>query len=192
MVAPQRLLRKNKQAAEIKKSLPSKRIFLASDAAYLAAVKCGDTADAQKMVDTAAKAAGFTVGPLWHATNKKWSNIENRPMYFASTEKSARVYAPEGIILRMFLRLPGRGIYEAARGETSFMHYGMTDFARRLDAEGYSAMRGYPAAPGGRGKEFVLLQPRGRVKSADAIIHDDSGNVIPLSERFNEEKGGIR
>jgi len=38
------------------------------DAAYMRAVESGDMATAQRMVDEAAKAAGYDVGPLWHGT----------------------------------------------------------------------------------------------------------------------------
>ena len=40
------------------------------DADYLAAVRNGDTATAQRMVDDAAKAAGYSIGPVYHGTQK--------------------------------------------------------------------------------------------------------------------------
>jgi hypothetical protein len=42
-----------------------------SDADYLAAVERGDMKTAQRMVDDAARAAGYTVGPVYHGTNAK-------------------------------------------------------------------------------------------------------------------------
>ena len=41
---------------------------LTTDAQYLAAVKAGSVEWAQQMVDAAAKAAGYTVGPMWHGS----------------------------------------------------------------------------------------------------------------------------
>ena len=38
------------------------------DAEYMAAVERGDTATAQRMVDEAAKRAGYTIGPVYHGT----------------------------------------------------------------------------------------------------------------------------
>ena len=38
------------------------------DAAYMDAVKSGDMEAAQKMVDEAAKASGYNIGPVWHGT----------------------------------------------------------------------------------------------------------------------------
>jgi hypothetical protein len=42
----------------------------AVDAEYLAAVEAGDMAKAQRMVDEAAKAAGYNIGPVYHGTEK--------------------------------------------------------------------------------------------------------------------------
>lgn len=38
---------------------------------------------------------------------------------------------------------------------------------------------------------YVVFDPN-HVKSADPVVYDDDGNMIPLSERFNEEKSDIR
>lgn len=45
------------------------------DRAYMAAVEKGDTATAQRMVDEAAKKAGYTVGPVWHGTTSEDENF---------------------------------------------------------------------------------------------------------------------
>ena len=39
--------------------------------------------------------------------------------------------------------------------------------------------------------EYIAFEPN-QIKSADPVIHDDNGNVIPLSERFNPENPDIR
>ena len=38
---------------------------------------------------------------------------------------------------------------------------------------------------------YVTTNPK-NIKSADAVTYDDNGNVIPLSERFNENEDDIR
>jgi hypothetical protein len=48
---------------------------VASDAEYLAAVEAGDMEKAQRMVDEAAKAAGYNVGPLLHGTEKDFTEF---------------------------------------------------------------------------------------------------------------------
>ena len=48
----------------------------ASDAAYLDAVRRGDMEEAQRMVDEAAKAAGFSTTPVFHGTTKKFTSFD--------------------------------------------------------------------------------------------------------------------
>jgi hypothetical protein len=43
----------------------------------------------------------------------------------------------------------------------------------------------------GRGDSYIVFKPS-QIKSADAVTYDDAGNVIPLSERFNEQSDDIR
>jgi hypothetical protein len=92
-----------KKASEIERfdpenlwAVPSKKIAAAisvrnmpaSDTDYLSTVKQGDTATAQRMVDEAAEANGYTVGPVYHRTSAK--NItEFRPWVNFGTEEQA-------------------------------------------------------------------------------------------------------
>lgn len=39
---------------------------------------------------------------------------------------------------------------------------------------------------------YIFFEPQSQVKSADAVTYDDNGNVIPLSQRFNENNNDIR
>lgn len=47
----------------------------AQDAEYLAAVERGDMATAQRMVDEAAKAAGYDIGPVFHGTGSRFDRF---------------------------------------------------------------------------------------------------------------------
>lgn len=64
-------------------------------------------------------------------------------------------------------------------------------------AEGYLKMLkdsiGYDGVnyQNGDAKVYVAFTPE-QIKSADNVTYDDSGNVIPLSERFNADKSDIR
>jgi hypothetical protein len=84
-----------KKASEIERfdpenlwAVPSKKIAAAisirnmpaSDTDYLSAVKKGDTATAQQMVDEAAKAAGYTIGPVYHGTPTGGFNVFDKRM----------------------------------------------------------------------------------------------------------------
>ena len=44
----------------------------------------------------------------------------------------------------------------------------------------------------GTGDVYIFFNPETDVKSADAVTYDEEGNVIPLSERFNEKNKDIR
>jgi len=68
------------------------------DSDYLAAVKRGDMEAAQRMVDEAAKASGYTVGPVYHGTKRTFKSFEsnrdpNGLIYFSEDPKFARSYA---------------------------------------------------------------------------------------------------
>jgi len=54
--------------------------FMPSDTDYLSAVQQGDTAAAQRMVDEAAKAAGYTIGPVYHGTPTGGFNVFDKRM----------------------------------------------------------------------------------------------------------------
>ena len=54
--------------------------FMPSDSDYLEAVNSGDTATAQQMVDEAAKAAGYTIGPVYHGTPTGGFNVFDKRM----------------------------------------------------------------------------------------------------------------
>ena len=42
------------------------------------------------------------------------------------------------------------------------------------------------------GDIYIFFEPASQVKSADTVTYDDNNEVIPLSERFNEENNDIR
>ena len=41
-------------------------------------------------------------------------------------------------------------------------------------------------------KELIVINPIGKVKSAELVVYDDSRNVIPLSKRFDTGSRDIR
>jgi GNAT superfamily N-acetyltransferase len=82
------------------------RFMPASDTDYLSAVKKGDTATAQRMVDEAAKAAGYTVGPVFHGSAARFNQFKraflgsatggkssNEAFFFSTSDKTAKNYA---------------------------------------------------------------------------------------------------
>lgn len=73
--------------------------------------------------------------------------------------------------------------------------------ARYAKAEGYKGVKIENVYDdGGRGVKnqskpatvYIFFNPQEQVKSADLVTYDDEGNIIPLSERFNEGNEDIR
>ena len=69
------------------------------------------------------------------------------------------------------------------------------EFAEQALAEGKDGAIIYNVYDSGQGgspiAEYVAFSPN-QIKSAEAVTYDDNGNVIPLGERFNEDKEDIR
>jgi len=80
--------------------------FMPSDTDYLSAVEKGDTQAAQRMVDEAAKAAGYTVGPVFHGSAARFNQFKrnflgtatggqsaNEAFFFSTSDRTAKNYA---------------------------------------------------------------------------------------------------
>lgn len=65
---------------------------------------------------------------------------------------------------------------------------GSENFSSALKKSGYD---GVIVERGGDYSEYVAFEPN-QIKSAEPVTYDDAGNVIPLSERFNESNQDIR
>ena len=209
-------------------AVPSKKIAAAigirnmpaSDTDYISAVKKGDTATAQRMVDEAAKAAGYTT-KVFHGTISQF-NKPNTPL-FLGDEGTAMSYAQD--------RAMGYGeganpvtykIYAKFKNTASEsdVKQAATDLGLEVENDmAYTALdpkisgskyvsrviselkkRGYDSAniddfsPDNAQeviKSFVAFDPS-QLKLADPITKDDAGNVIPLSQRFKATSEDIR
>jgi GNAT superfamily N-acetyltransferase len=196
--------------------------FMPSDTDYLSAVKKGDTATAQRMVDEAAKAAGYTVGPLFHGTRADFNKFQRGDLgiHLGTQEQASNRGSTRQI--RAFLKAnplridddPGfwmgrrlidllseKGIDKSAlikisnkaanEGGVSGEPNSSADIlARGLMDLGIDSIQ-YPNKFEGAGDSIVVLDPS-QIKSADPITKDDSGNVIPLSQRFKATSDDIR
>jgi len=78
------------------------------DAEYMAAVEAGDVAKQQAMVDAAAKAAGYNVGPVWHGSPETFLSFAREKLgsltkaasaklafFFASEKRNSMHYAAQ-------------------------------------------------------------------------------------------------
>ena len=190
-----------------------------SDTDYLSAVKKGDTATAQRMVDEAAKAAGYTVGPVVHLTNSQDFTVFDLkktnqgavwgPAIYAAF-KGAGNWDPANLQnARRIEGVVGGRVLDATQPLSSkdalvfkeltgrevetipfiTLERRFGSVAEGLRALGFSAM--IHKGPGSTGRHIAVFDPT-QIKSADPITKDDAGNVIPLSQRFQTSSADIR
>jgi hypothetical protein len=150
------------------------------DADYLAAVEAGDTETAQRMVDEAAEAAGYSIKGF-HGTRSQKPFTVFEPnqalggaIFVATDMNEAAVF---GKIIPVFLKAENvrRGVvrsYDEVRAIAQAKKRGQ-DAVRVKDGVG---------AP----VNYAVFDPS-QIKSADPITYDADGNVIPLSQRFNSK-----
>lgn len=205
--------------------------FSMRDEDYMAAANSGDVATAQRMVDEAAKAEGYTK-KVYHGTptggftvfrgwsyfteNKAYADRYNhasassiRGSYETTTPQTYELYMNPGKVFDT-RKAREKKLYNEARmeygmGELTETDSGLPDWTnggdlvdfieeRELD---YDTIMLDEGADGGYGEEVVkrgisYLTRSNNVKSADPIVYDNNGNVIPLSERFNKKNPDIR
>lgn len=159
-------------------------ISASMDADYLSAVKAGDTAKAQQMVDEAAKAAGYTVGPVWHGSDKTFTEFKtSRGSYFTDDPNTAKVFGENVSPYYLKLKNPFNETPDLMSSEINSRE------ANNLFKLGYDGIVGTVAGIGK--KEYAVFDPT-QIKSANPITRDNSGNVIPLSQRFQQGSADIR
>ena len=178
------------------------------DADYMAVVEAGEMDAVQDMVDQAAKAAGYTIGPVWHGTQASFSKFkvgsaigQGEGIYFSDDARDTEEFGDIQVAAYLSMSNPYTGTEENFKkliqktpniDEEKFDEDGV--YAGKLiqDAgfDGIIAKQGYGSnVP--YGTEIVVFNPN-QIKSADPITRDDAGNVIPLSQRFDPEQGDIR
>ncbi len=189
---------------------------LVSDAEYFAAIEKGDMAKCQAMVDAAAKAAGYTIGPVYHGTPTSGFNKfdpKNRGgmggamgFWFASKQGAAEKFATQRFanakpaVMSVYLRgdffeWPSWSDYVSAvrsRNKGS-LEDNMRSLRRHLISKGKDGgiIRNSETDGGGMRDDYIVFDNH-NIKSADPVTRDDSGNIIPLSKRFNSASNDIR
>lgn len=180
------------------------------DAAYMEAVESGDMETAQRMVNDAAKAAGYTtVG--YHGTNSgAFSEFNESPIFgkawfFSDTPEYPTIRGVRVMTVMLAIRNT-KNVKISTNQPWSVPSFekGILDKAKD---EGYDSVRliavpptwmrivlpliGLRAEVTGYNNATVVFDPS-QIKSADPATYDDAGNVIPLSKRFNSDSNDIR
>ena len=192
-----------------------------SDRDYMDAVNRGDMETAQKMVDEAAKAAGYTTMGFHGSGSAGFTVVDRYSMlWLARDEAVARGYgAHEDVesgkphdeygVYAMVYNL-GKNLYIDADGfdwgslpVTEEEYPGVYvdeetgDITTNAMAEwalghGYDSITFANVNDGGFTTVDVVFNPNRDAKSSNPVTYDDNGNVIPLSERFNQTNDDIR
>jgi hypothetical protein len=194
---------------------------IATDAQYLAAVKAGDTAKAQQMVNDAAKKAGYTIGPVYHASQNKFDVFLSKAdqadqrgeeveeydvgnlgdgFYFTPDKTYASKY---GAVRSFYLKIKNlvnlddsKTLNRALEIESELEE----DLGQVFPSDVYEALIDERKADGIVGKGVggfsagsieLMVKKSSQAKLADPVTYDKSGSVIPLSKRFNFQSSEI-
>lgn len=192
------------------------------DLEHLAAVKAGDMTKAQRLVDEAAKAAGYSL-KVWHGfrTGRTGDSFDPERLltgegtawfgddrfYFASSEQEASSYAGgQGSVESFFIPEPtliGFSSIDSNLLETQDGDGVVAGYHHQADVYGDIPERVSDLIKDGKITRKIAEKYAGKpteyavkspnqIKSTDPVTYDDAGNVIPLSQRFNPETPDIR
>ena len=181
-----------------------RRVTPEEDAAYMDAVRRGDTKTAQRMVREAAKRAmpnTQVVGEdglpriVYHATDEDFTRFDRTKLGTATEANSGNVDMAKIGFWFNDDDLSGKVATNPAKTKAVFLDLEnparatfdeLWDGARDEDADGYIVEDTELG-----GMSYVALDPA-QIKSAEPVTYDDAGRVIPLSERFNPADPDIR
>ena len=169
-----------------------------SDRDYMAAVKRGDMETAQRMVDQAANKAfrdsvlrgkdGKLI-KMYHGSGEKFNVFRGKEIggvgnYFSPWESFANEY---GETRAFYINLTNPAIYDYDWNQVNEVAEDISDGIIYVPEDIESVID-----PNKVGDTEIVVYDSSKIKSADPVTYDDSGNVIPLSERFKQENEDIR
>ena len=191
-----------------------------NDKKYAEFISKGNLYAAQRMVDEAAKAAGYT-RTVYHGTASKFTvfgfgragifTTDNHDMAKTYGDNVISLYGKEGAkvltidaqesphyAIRVSKAVLDFSEYPLMRGKEL---YSTNDISRIAFAEGYDVVviknvyDNFSAVSdnkeNGLGTD-VVYKDSNQVKSSETITYDDEGNIIPISQRFDNKKNDIR
>lgn len=145
----------------------------------------------QKMVDEAAERNGYTEKVFHGTVAEKLFNTFNSGygqygsgVYFTYDDGIAGSY---GKVMKLYVKMDKMATYDDA-----YDVLGMNDY-ESYDA--FAVEHGFDSFEDDGNGGFVLWDIPGfetKIKSADLVTYDDSGNIIPLSQRFSYSSPDIR
>jgi len=164
-----------------------KGVTPAQDAEYLAAVEAGDMEKVQRMVDEAAKAAGYSVGTFIHRTDSDFNSfLKSKGWTWFNTDESLDedfqfTYGDRRI--DAYLDLSRKYTFDEDFQPWESAYQRNAELAS-LENKGITSIQ----MPSG---DVAVANPN-QIKSATPVTYDGAGNVIPLSQRFQAASPDIR
>lgn len=179
-------------AADIRYSLSE------ADTAYFDAVVNRDWETAERMVEEAAKKAGYTK-VVYHGTDARFTEFDTDEESTAREQHAWMADYPDGTIFlaedydvadgygeRVMNLLLDTSEVKVFEEPDMYAHRAMDDMY------GYEVYN-YPViAVKGKDMTIYATLDNTLVKSADTVTYGDGGEIIPLSERFNHRNSDIR
>jgi hypothetical protein len=204
-----------------------------ADTEYMSAVENGDMETAQRLVDEAAKKAGYTVKG-YHGSRQAFNEFSKEKLgsntntevskrwFFAADEETANSYYPYGVMKELAKLNPKMYNPESLKNKGKLyslylkfenpLIVDVMDYDYDSHRENKDAWMEYVQQAEANGNDGIVLlnamdnqlktsarestvymfKESSQAKLADPVTYDDDGNVIPLSERFNENEEDIR
>lgn len=192
------------------------------DKEYMDAVNRGDMETAQRMVDDAAKRAGYNE-EVFHGMRGRYNVYQSgngqygAGVYFTYDERTGHGYGD--VVDHLYVKIGKIADFDDAYKALGYKdNQSLDEFAQALGFDDFDSMvedwendptnvennselvellmnDGFEGFVDDGNSGFVLWDFDGieyRIKLADAVTYDDDGKVIPLSERFNPQKEDVR
>lgn len=200
----------------VEKSYDSGKKLL--DAEYLDAVEAGDMETAQRIVDQAAQAAGYTVKAFHGSLSKDITRFDKdkigsryaydeRGFFFTSSPTIAGYYASsefdssrKGKVYPVFLGLQNPLVVDAKFARKEGLGRQFSDMDAIEVWDNYQSFLLDKVDEGGNDgvlindgqTQMYVVFDANQIKSAEPVTRDDAGKVIPVSERFDSRSEDIR
>ena len=192
--------------------------YSSRDNDYNKAIKDGDNETAARLVKEAAEAAGYTVNayhgtPTGGFTKFVLDNVNNgrvfgEGIYFSSSKEVAQEYTARTgrtkgtsnpMVYDTFLNLGDNVLtidYDELRKQykkkTALINFEVSDIVKKNGPDASAiVIKGVYDGSDVKATNYIVKSPS-QVKSADTVVYDDNGKVIPLSERFKSDNEDIR
>jgi len=156
------------------------------DQAYLEAVQHDDMEAAKKMIDEAAANNGYNVGPVYHggtfdpSKGESWKGRGPELGWFSHDKSVSEHFARHGgQVTMVYLRMEKTEVITA---QTKNSLPDEERISQGYDSRIFEDMYG----------ETIVVFSPSQIKSADTVTHGDNGDIIPLSQRFDDSTDDIR